>query len=188
MKLQLNALLIVFALVNLFTINNVKAQTTTPQTYSVEQMIEKAPTLVGQTVQVQGRVSHVCKTTGRKLFLETADESKTFRINAGKNITKYSQLLIDSIVVATGVVAETRITLDDLKKQEAKAIEAEKTKKAAEHCTSEAKANGENTQATPLQRIQVQIEKINKQVAEGKNSYLSFYTVDDCNTYKTIKE
>ncbi|MBP1637926.1 MAG: hypothetical protein H6Q18_715 [Bacteroidetes bacterium] len=188
MKRKLTFMLIAFAVAGIYSYTSANEPVTGSNLYTVEQIIEKAPTLVGQTVQIQGRVAHVCKTSGRKLFLETTDEKKTFRINAGKNIKKFNPDLIDSVVIVTGVVAETRLTLENLKKQELQAIEAEKVKKAAEHCSSEAKAEGQDIHATPLQRIQVQIAKINKQVSEGKNNYLSFYAVNGCNTYVTVKE
>jgi len=193
MKLQLNSILIVFALVNLFTISNVQAQTANSHVYSVDEIIQKAPNLVGQTVQVKGLVSHICEKSGRKLFLAVADNSKTFRFNAGDKIEVFDENAVDSTVIATGVITETRITLEDLAKQEKAAIAAAEkiakaTKKvAADHCTSEAKANGENTAATPLQRIQTQKDQISKQVAEGKNNYLSFYAANNCNEYKIVK-
>jgi hypothetical protein len=180
-------------LVNLFTISNVQAQTANSHVYSVEEIIQKAPTLVGQTVQVKGLVSHICEKSGRKLFLAVADNSKTFRFNAGDKIEVFDENAVDSTVIATGVITETRITLEDLAKQEKAAIAAAEkiakaTKKvAADHCTSEAKANGENTAATPLQRIQTQKDQISKQVAEGKNNYLSFYAANNCNEYKIVK-
>ena len=193
MKQRLNLLLIIFAAIGLFSTSNAKAQVAKPQVYSVEEIIEKAPTLVGQTVQVKGRVHHVCAQTGRKLFLATADEKKIFRINAGDKIDKFDADAVDRIVIATGIVAEQRVTLEDLNKQEATAIAADKAdkakkdKKAAEHCTSEAKANGENTSATPLQRVQALKAKLKKQVEAGKNNYLSFYSVNNSNEYSIEK-
>ena len=192
MKKQLTALLIIFAATNFFSQANAVAPDSTSKVYSVGEIVEKAPTLVGQTVQVKGLVSHICDKSGRKLFFVTADGSKSFRFNAGKLIDVFNENAVDSIVIATGVITETRVTLEDLNKQEVAAIAAAekvaKAKKAADHCTSEAKANGENTAATPLQRIQTQKEKIKKQVAEGKNNYLSFYAANNCNEYKIVKK
>jgi cytochrome c-type biogenesis protein CcmE len=191
MKQQLNSILIVFALVNLFTFSSVQAQSADSHVYSVDEIIQKAPALVGQTVKVKGLVSHICEKSGRKLFLAVADNSKTFRFNAGDKIEVFDENAVDSTVIATGVITETRVTLEDLAKQEKAAIavaeKAAKEKKKADHCTSEAKANGENTAATPLQRIQTQKNQISKQVAEGKNNYLSFYAANNCNEYKIVK-
>jgi hypothetical protein len=192
MKKQLTALLIIFAATNFLSQANAAAPNSNSKVYSVAEIIEKAPTLVGQTVQVKGLVSHICEKSGRKLFLAVPDNSKTFRFNAGDKITVFDENAVDSTVIATGVITETRITLEDLNKQEVAAIAAAekvaKAKKPADHCTSEAKANGENTAATPLQRIQTQKETIKKQVAEGKNNYLSFYAANSCNEYKIVKK
>jgi hypothetical protein len=190
MKRQLNVLLIIFAAANLFLLNNIQAQDAKSQVYSVEEIIEKAPTLVGQTVSVKGNVQHICERSGRKLFLETTDGKRTFRFNAGKKIDKFDENAIERTVIATGIVAEQRVTIEDLNNQEAAAIAAEKAQKAkktAEHCTSEAKANGENTSATPLQRVQALKAKLNKQIEAGKKNYLSFYTIDDTNEYSIVK-
>lgn len=192
MKKNLIALLIIFGATSFLSLSNAATLVATDKVYSVEEIIEKAPTLVGQTVQVKGLVSHICEKSGRKLFLAVADNSKTFRFNAGDKIEVFDENAVDSIVIATGVITETRVTLDDLAKQEkaviAAAEKAAKEKKKADHCTSEAKANGENTAATPLQRIQTQKDQINKQIAEGKNNYLSYYAANNCNEYKIVKK
>lgn len=191
MKKQLMALLIIFAATNSLSIGNAANQADNSKVYTVDEIIEKAPTLVGQTVKVKGTVQHICEKSGRKLFLSNADGSKTFRFNAGDKIEVFDENALDSTVIATGVVVEQKVTLEDLNKQEVAAIANEKAikakKVAADHCTSEAKANGENVAATPLQRIQVQKDKIAKQVAEGKNNYLSFYSANNCNEYKIVK-
>lgn len=189
--MKTNSRLLVLTLVffSVMTFANLQAQSDNTKVYSVEEFTKGVSGLVGQTVQVKGKVLHICEHTGRKLFLTTSDGSQTVRFNAGKEIDVFDENLIDSMVVATGVVVEQRITIENLKSQEAKLIEADKAKVKAEgeHCSTEAKANGENVKATPLQRIQTQIETINKQVLEGKNNYLSFYSVGDCNKYKVVK-
>ncbi|MDD4970274.1 MAG: hypothetical protein PHT07_12690 [Paludibacter sp.] len=195
MKKQLIALLVLFAATNFLSLSNASTPVENVKVYSVEEIIEMAPKLVGQTVQVKGLVQHICDKTGRKLFLATADGSKTFRFNAGDKIDVFNENALDSTVLAIGVIVEQKMTLEDLNKQEATLIAAEKVAKAkktkvqevADHCTSEAKANGENVTVTPLQRVQILKDKLNKQIQEGKNNYLSFYNADKCNEYHIIK-
>jgi hypothetical protein len=187
MKRQLNVLLLVFAAANLFLVNNTCAQDLHPTIYTVDDIIEKASVLVGQTVTVKGKVQHICQQTGRKLFLETADGKNTFRFNAGVEIDKFNENVLDSTVVATGIVSEQRLSLEDISKQEASLIQAQKTITVADHCTSEAKANGENTATTPLQRIQALKDKLKRQIENGKNSYLSFYSINNTNSYSILK-
>lgn len=189
MKTNSKFLVLTFAFFCVMSFSNLQAQANNSKIYSVEEFTKAISGLVGQTVQVKGKVLHICERSGRKLFLTSKDGKQTIRFNAGKEIDVFDENLIDSVVVATGVVAEQRVTLDDLKSQEAKLIEADKAKvkKEAEHCSTEAKANGENVAATPLQRIQTQIETVKKQVEQGKNNYLSFYTVNNCNKYYVTK-
>ena len=197
MKKQFMALLIVFAATNFLSLSNAATPADNDKVYTVEEIIEKAPALVGQTVTVKGLVQHICDKTGRKLFFATPDGSKTFRFNAGDKIDVFNENAIDSIVIATAVIVEQKVTMEDLNKQEAAAVAAAekaalaaKAKKVekADHCTSEAKANGESTTATPVQRVQALKAKLNKQIAEGKNNYLSFYNGAKCNEYKIVKK
>ena len=158
------------------------------KTYTVDQLIAKAPSLVGQTVQVKGICKHVCATTGRKLFLLSEDGTKMFRFNAGSKITKFDPTARGKEVSIIGVVAEQRITKEDLDQQEAKAIEAERTQSVnKEHCSTEAKANGESEKATPIQLNKNQKDKLLKQITTGGKNYLAFYTIDECNEYSIAK-
>ena len=197
MKKQLTALLILFAATNFLSLTKAATPADNDKVYTVEEIIEKAPTLVGQTVTVKGLVSHICDKTGRKLFFATADGTKSFRFNAGDKIDVFNENAIDSTVIATAEIVEQKVTMESLDKQEVaaitaaeKAAKAAKVKKpvAADHCTSEAKANGESTTATPLQNIQALKAKLNKQIAEGKNNYLSFYNGAKCNVYRIVKK
>lgn len=155
--------------------------------YTVEEMLVKAPTLVGQTVQIKGLAHHVCAVSGRKLFLADADGNKIFRVNAGKDIAKFDKNVVDSIVIATGVVTENRTYMADLKKQLVAVKEAAKAKKKLEHCDSEAKAEGLTLAATPTQRIQEQIANLKKQIKAGGKDYIATYTINDCNIYAITK-
>jgi hypothetical protein len=155
--------------------------------YTVEEMAVKAPTLVGQTVQLKGVASHVCAVSGRKLFLADADGEKLFRVNAGMNISKFDKLIVDSIVVATGVVTENRTYLADLKKQLVAAKNAAKVQKKLEHCDSEAKAEGITLAATPTQRINEQITNLKKKIKNGGVDFIANYTLNECNIYAITK-
>jgi len=155
--------------------------------YTVEEMLVKAPTLVGQTVQITGLAHHVCAVTGRKLFVSDADGNKIFRVNAGKDIAKFDKNVVDSSVIATGVVTENRTYMPDLRKQLVAVKDAAKAKKKLEHCDSEAKAEGLTLAATPTQRINEQIASLKKQIKAGGKDYIANYTINDCNIYAITK-
>ncbi len=151
--------------------------------YTVDQLVAQTPDLVGQTVTVKGTCEHVCTSSGKKIFLST-ENGKLFRFNAGDKVDKFNRAALGKDVTITGVVTENRTYMADLEKLEARLIEAEKKKAAAaEHCSTDAKANDENTESTPLQRVRAQKDKLSKQIAAGGKDYLASYTVNGCNDY-----
>lgn len=182
MKKQVSILLIAILATSYSAVVNA-ASPATDKIYTVEEITENAPGLVGKTVQVQGKATHVCANTGRKIFLASTDGKKTFRINAGTQIDKFDKAAIGKIVTITGVVFEQRVTLEDLDKQEAKIVEAEKTDKKPEHCASEAKADGQDVSSTAVQRVQAQRIKLKKQIEAGGKAYLSYYSISNANVY-----
>ncbi len=150
---------------------------------SVEELLGNISALVGQEVTVKGRSTHVCSRSGNKIFLASTDGKRTLRFNAGSLLKQFDRQAAAKTVTITGTVFEQRISMDDLNKQEQAAIEAEKEQKKAHHCTSEVKADGENVRSTALQRIQMQKNRLQKQIESGGNTYLSFYSVANCNVY-----
>ena len=188
MKKNITCMLVAIATIALFPFGQSIAQNAgKSKIYTIEEIIEKAPSLVGQTVQIKGVAQHVCATSGRKLFLATPDGKMTFRVNAGKNITKFDKKVLKQNVIATGVVFETRTKMEALNKQEAAAIAAEKAKAEPEHCSSEAKAQGEDVKATAVQRVQTLKTKLQEQIDKGGKDYLSFYSMNNCNEYTISK-
>jgi len=167
----------------LFASNFASAQSV----YTVEEMLVKAPTLVGQTVQIKGLAHHICAVSGRKLFVSDANGNNIFRVNAGKDIAKFDKKLVDSTVVATGVVTENRTYMADLKEQLKTVKAAAKAKKKADHCDTEAKAEGLTLAATPTQRVNEQISKLKKQIKAGGKDYIATYTINECNSYAVTK-
>lgn len=153
------------------------------ETMSVNQALSQLPAKVGKTITVKGTCSHVCSSSGKKIFLRTENGNKTLRFNAGKDIDKFSKDAVGKTVTITGVVKENRIYMADLDKLEAKALEAEKKEKKAEHCTADAKANGENIKDSPVRRLQAQKARLAKQIADGEKEYLVNYNINDCNIY-----
>lgn len=187
MKRQFSILLAV-ATILLCAVNVNAVSTPEEATYSVDQLIAKASSLVGKSVQVKGICNHVCATSGRKIFLRNADGTKLFRFNAGSKISRFDPAARTKEVTIQGVVAEQRIFKEDLDRQEARALEAEKVQAVKkEHCTTDAKANGEDERATPVQRIRAQKNKLDKQIAAGGKNYLAIYTVNECNDYSIAK-
>jgi hypothetical protein len=149
--------------------------------YTVDQIVVKTSELVGKTVTVKGKCKHVCSSSGKKIFLST-EAGKLLRFNAGDKVDRFDRAALSKQVTITGVVTEHRTYMVTLEKLEAKALETEKNK-VVEHCSTDAKANGEDTASTPVQRIRTQKEKLSKQIADGGKDYLATYTINSCNDY-----
>jgi len=167
----------------LLAILNVSQANDAKKVYTVEELLTSITQLTGTEVTVTGRATHVCSRSGNKIFLATTDGKRTLRFNAGADLKKFDRQAVSKTVIITGTVHEQRINMDALNKQEQSAIEAEKAKKAVHHCSSEAKADGEDLKSTALQRIQMQKARLQKQIDNGGNPYLSFYSVTNCNSY-----
>jgi len=187
MKRQLILCCVAFVATALFSFGNAATPASKVKVYTIDEIIVKAPSLVGQTVQVKGLVDHVCAITGRKIFFITKKGNKTIRVDAGEKITKFDPQIKDKVVLVSGVVKEQKQTQEDLDRQEAKAIAAKDAKPAGHQCTANMKANGEDPEATLLERIKALKERLKKQIAAGKNNYLSFYSVGNCEEYSVVK-
>lgn len=95
--------------------------------FTSDQVLKDGATLIDKEIQITGTVTHVCHSSGKKVFLAGADEEKTIQVFAGGDIQKFAPELIDSKMKATGIVCEHRISKETIAKQEAKiAAELEK--------------------------------------------------------------
>lgn len=173
----------------LFGATSVLCAANNTKVYTVEQLLAKAPALVGKTVTVKGTCKHVCPITGRKLFLQSSDGTKLIRINAGTKIDKYDRAAIGKEVTTSGVVVEHRTTMAELDKQIASSLEGEKKQVKGEYCScsSESKARGLDTKVSPSDQIKARKATLEKQIAAGGKNYLATYTIDESNEYAIAK-
>lgn len=152
--------------------------------YSVEEIIAEMPNLVGQTISVKGVAEHVCAESGRKIFLQTTDKKRTVQVSAAPWFGKFNPKAVGEEVIATGVVFEFKTTLDKLEKQLEAVKKVEAENKEGDHCNSEAKAAGENIKLKASERVQANIDKLKKQIADGGKDYLSSYSIFKCESYR----
>lgn len=73
---------------------------------NVDELLTNAPSLVGETVVVEGLCSHVCSKSGMKLFLQGSDEAKTVRAESGAALGKFDPASVDKKVRVRGTVME----------------------------------------------------------------------------------
>lgn len=159
--------------------NGSKQQTAEAQTaMQVDDLLAGAEQLVGDTVNVEGVCTHICKHAGRKIFLMGSDDTQTIRVESG-SLGSFKQECVNSIVAVTGILREERIDEAYLQQWEAKI----KTQTAEEHgnsaagCDTEKKARQE-TGNTPQARIDNFRKRIAQNEAETGKAYLSFYYLE----------
>lgn len=153
---------------------------TTQKILQVDDVLKEAEVLSGKEVELEGICTHICKHGGGKIFLMGSDDTKTIRIEAGKEFGNFKPETVNNIVRIKGKLVEDRIDEAYLTQWEEKikAQTEEKHGTTEAGCSSEQKARGE----TPANNTKERINNFRKRIAErtekeGK-SYLSFYHID----------
>jgi hypothetical protein len=122
---------------------------------TIDQLFGNAEAVLGKKVTVSGMVSHVCKHSGKKCFLENAKGDLSFRVEAGK-VKGFNRELSGTDITVTGIVKGQKISKDQILAYEKK-IEAQEKAEAegGEHCSTENNA----------------ITKMKKWMKENKKDY-----------------
>lgn len=145
----------------------------------VDDVLEQAESLVGDTITLEGVCTHTCKHGARKIFLMGSDDTKTIRIEAG-DFGAFKPECVNHIVTVKGIVAEDRIDEAYLQAWEAQVAlqggeEHGESKTAG--CDTEKKARQETANTTEG-RIKAFRDKIAAQMAEGGKDYIAFYHIE----------
>lgn len=103
-----------------------------------ESLMEQGKNLVDQTVEIKGKVAHVCKHAGKKCSIVGENPDLSIQVMAGGEIERFTPDMIGSEIKVKGTVKERKITKDILADQE-KALDAAKkgakTEEAEKHCS-----------------------------------------------------
>ena len=155
----------------------------------VDSLLADADNLAGQEVKVEAVCTHICKHGGAKIFLMGSDDTQTIRCEAGKEIGKFGQECVNSIVQVTGILTEQRIDEAYLSRWEArlKAGAVERHGDSAGGCDSEKKARGEATVDTAEERIANFRKRMTERRGREGKDYLSFYYIR-ATDYKIMDE
>ncbi|HHU96379.1 MAG TPA: hypothetical protein GXX67_03840 [Petrimonas sp.] len=150
------------------------------KTMQVDDLLNNAEGLVGETVVVDGVCTHICRHGGKKIFLMGSDDTQIIRVEASDNIGSFSQETVNSIVEVKGILMEQRIDEAYLVDWETRlaAGTAEEHGDGEEGCATEQKAQNEQPANTEQERIANFRERIaERNEKEGKN-FLSFYFIE----------
>jgi hypothetical protein len=147
----------------------------------------------GKDVVITGTVSHVCRHSGKKLFLFGADAEKTVKINAGGEVSAFDIKYEGTDVEITGTVIEDEKIdanyLNEWEAEIAKSVE-DKDQKV---CTEENKAitgqTADKAQAkdSVTEDPYADVKEFRKKLAESGKTYISIYAIN-CKTIKEVKK
>ena len=146
--------------------------------FSVDSLMAQAPELEGDTIEVEGLCSHLCKHGGRKAFLVGADSALVLRCEATAEMGgAFAPDCIGKVLTVKGIVCENRIGEAEVAAMEARQAAADSAARAHQACETEKKAQGQDSIDTFEARMADYRAKIAARAeAEGKD-YLSFYYI-----------
>jgi hypothetical protein len=143
---------------------------TTPVVLS--EIKEKAPELIGKLIRVEGMAIHVCRESGKRLFL--GEES--FKILATNEVPTFRMEWEGSDLIITGYLKEDRIDETYLSNWEKELEQGAKVQMKEETHTFEAESKGLDESAISTQLDQ--IKGYREQIIAGGKGYISFYSLE----------
>lgn len=154
------------------------AEEVTTAALEVDQVLADPDSLVGDTIEIEGICTHICKHGGGKIFLMGSDDTKTLRVEAGESIGSFSQETVNSIVRVTGVLVEDRIDEDYLTQWEARIADQVKEVQGEGGCAADMKANAEAEANSVRERIANFRSRIAERTEKVGKPYVSLYHME----------
>ena len=154
------------------------AEEVTPAALEVDQVLADPDSLVGDTIEIEGICTHICKHGGGKIFLMGSDDTKTLRVEAGESIGSFPQETVNSIVRVTGVLVEDRIDEDYLAQWEAQIADQAKEAQGEGGCAADMKANAEAEANSVRERIANFRSRIAERAEKEGKAYVSLYHME----------
>lgn len=155
----------------LLSCNNKKQAKDEAVPVNLSEIKAKAPDLMGKLISVDGMVAHVCRESGKRLFL--GEES--FKILASNKIPTFKVELEGSDITATGYLKEDRIDETYLANWEKELQDGAKIALKEETHTYDAESKGLDESAILTQFDQ--IKGYRDQIEAGGKGYISFYSL-----------
>lgn len=135
----------------------------TSKVYTLDELLNNAGELLGETVTVRGSVTHTCKHSGKRCFIVGEDPNLTMRVEAKGEIGGFNRELVGSELAITGIVQERRLSKEYIDQQEKEINEkAAQEDGSAETCAAELS----------------NIEEMRAWMKENGKEYYSIYFMD----------
>ena len=152
--------------------NNQKASKSEAVPVDLNEVKSQAPELMGKLISLEGMVIHVCRESGKRLFLG----ENSFKVLATNQVPTFKVEWEGSDVIITGHLKEDRIDETYLANWETELKEGAKVQMKEETHTFEAEAKGLDESAITTQLDQ--ITGYREQIAAGGKGYISFYSLE----------
>jgi len=152
--------------------NNQKSEKTQSVSVPLSEIKAKAPELMGKLVSVEGMVAHVCRESGKRLFL--GEES--FKILATDKVPSFKVDWEGSDIIVTGYLKEDKIDEAYLSNWEKELNAGAEVQQKEETHTYEAESKGLDESAIQTQRDQ--IKNYREQIAASAKGYISFFSLE----------
>jgi len=162
---------------------------------SIPDLLAQADQYVGSTVKITGMVQHVCKETGKRMFLIDRTPENRIRIDVNENMGTFPVELEGSTVEVIGEMKELRIDETYLRQWEEEIKSGEKLAEDKKIHTG-AESAGSHDESSQLSEAadqgthtaaEEQIARYREQLAQSGSDHLSFYSVT-CVEYREIEE
>lgn len=156
---------------------------------TVDEFLANPENWANKEVVLSGTVSHICKHSGKKLFLFGADPEKTLKINAGGDVSAFDLKYEGLDVEITGTVVEDeKIDANYLNEWEAE-IKASLADKDQKVCTEDNKAIAVQNDKKDTSKVAVDdpyanVKNFRKKLEESGKAYISVWGI----SCKSIKE
>ena len=151
---------------------------------------DKAESLIGKEVVLNGMIDHVCKHGGQKMFMVNENADARIKITTGENMAAFNTELVGETLKVVGVIDEHRIDEEYLREWEEELIagvddEDEHTEKGETLHMGEhgGEGNAEETEESPEMK---QISEYRQKIAESGKEYISFFSVT-CIDYEVVE-
>ncbi len=141
----------------------------------------------GKEVRIEGLVDHVCRHSGKRMFLVQPEGEGRVKVVTGENIASFDVALEGTDVIVRGIVEELKIDEQylaewekELNDQEAaEAQESGEAEAAGENGSAEGVHSGMGEQADQGTHTEAwdQIAGYRAQIAASEKGYLSFFSI-----------
>lgn len=143
---------------------------------------------------ITGTVSHVCRHSGKKLFLFGTNTNNTVKVNAGGESTSFDLALEGSDVEITGkVIEDARIDekyLNDWENEIKTAVDDGSIKVCTadgQALNGQGKATEEKADSNAVADPYADVKAMRQKLAESGKTYIAVYSID-CLKIKEIKK